>query len=171
MNNIQNSFPKRKKIRLEGYDYSSNGSYFVTICVKDEKTSLWSRVGADIIRPNYEFIEDIKFPLSKEGEIVKTAILNIHTYYNNITVDKYCIMPDHIHMILSIHGNENGRMISAPTISTAVGQMKRWVSKQIGKSVWQKSFFDSIIDSDAVYNEVWEYINNNPRKIHKGFKY
>ena len=49
--------------------------------------------------------------------------------------------------------------------------MKRWASKQIGKSIWQKSFIDSIIDSDKVYNDVWEYINNNPRKIHKEFRY
>lgn len=49
--------------------------------------------------------------------------------------------------------------------------MKRWVSKQTGKSIWQKSFYDSIIDSDKVYGEVWEYIDNNPRKIRKEYKY
>ncbi|MBQ8763886.1 MAG: transposase [Clostridia bacterium] len=143
---------------------------FVTICVKDENTSLWSQVGADNIRPNYEFIEDVEFPLSEVGKIVETSIINISEHYNSVTVDKYCIMPDHIHMILSVY-RDGGRIISAPTISTVVGQMKRWVSKQIGKSIWQKSFFDSIIESDAVYSEVWEYINNNPRKMHKGFKY
>lgn len=171
MENNINRLPKRKKIRLEGFDYSSSGSYFVTICVKDQNTSLWSQVGADIIRPNYEFIEDIKFPLSNVGKIVETAIKNIPYHYNCVNVDKYCIMPDHVHMIISVYRTDNGRMISAPTISTVVGQMKRWVSKQIKKSIWQKSFFDSVIDSDTVYNDVWEYINNNPRKMHKGFKY
>ena len=166
----KNNLPQRKKIRLEGFDYSSNGFYFVTVCVKDEKVSLWSRVGADIIRPDYEFIEDIEFPLSDIGKIVETSVLNIPKHYEGFTVDKYVIMPDHIHMIISVY-HTDGRIISAPTVSTVVGQMKRWVSKQTGKSFWQKSFFDIIIDSDSVYNDVWEYINNNPRKIHKGFKY
>ncbi|MBQ7837407.1 MAG: transposase [Clostridia bacterium] len=166
-----NEFPKRKRNRLEGFDYSANGSYFVTICIKGPDVSLWQGVGADSIRPDYELIEEIDFPLSQIGKVVETAIGNIPVCYDCVTVDKYCIMPDHIHMIISIHKQEDGRIISAPTISTVVGQMKRWVSKQIGKSVWQKSFNDSIIDSDRVYNEVWEYINNNPRKIHKEFKY
>lgn len=166
-----NNLPKRKRIRLEGFDYSTNGSYFVTICVKDPCSSLWQEVGADIIRPDYELIEEIDFPLSEIGLIVEKAIRNIPDCYSCVSVDKYCIMPDHIHMIISVFKQEDGRMISAPTISTVVGQIKRWVSKQIGKSIWQKSFNDSIIDSDRVYNEVWEYINNNPRKIHKEFKY
>lgn len=166
-----NEFPKRKRNRLEGFDYSSNGSYFVTICVKDPDASLWQRVGADIIRPDYELIEEIDFPLSQVGKTVETAIGNIPQCYDCVSVDKYCIMPDHIHMIISIYRQEGGRILSAPTISTVVGQMKRWVSKQIGKSIWQKSFNDSIIDSDRVYNEIWEYINNNPRKIHKEFEY
>ena len=173
LDNTNNSFPKRKRIRLEGYDYSSNGSYHITICVKDPSVSLWTRVGADIIRPDYELIEEIDFPLSRAGRIVETAINNIPKHYNCVSVDKYCIMPDHIHLLITIFCEENGRMISAPTpsVSTVIGQMKRWASKQIGKPIWQKSFIDSIIDSDKVYNDVWEYINNNPRKIHKEFKY
>ncbi|MEG1924112.1 MAG: hypothetical protein RR415_00030 [Ruthenibacterium sp.] len=57
--------PKRKKTRLEGYDYSSCGAYFVTICVKDRHQLLGEiMVGADIIRPS-------KPPLSQYG---KTAL-------------------------------------------------------------------------------------------------
>ncbi len=167
----KNTFPQRKRNRLEGFDYSSNGSYLVTICIKDRKTPLWHSVGADIIRPDYELIEDIEFPLSEAGKIVKTAIDNIPNYYSCVLVDKYCIMPDHIHMIVSICAPADGRMISAPTLSTVIGQMKRWVSKQLGKSIWQKSFNDRVIENDKAYSEVWEYINNNPRKIHKEFKY
>lgn len=171
LNNSNSKFPKRKRIRLEGYDYSSNGAYHITVCVKDPSVSLWTRVGADIIRPDYDFIEEIEFPLSEIGKTVDTAINNIPKHYDCVSVDKYCIMPDHIHILVSIYREENGRMISAPTVSTVIGQMKRWVSKQIGKSIWQKSFIDSIIDSDKIYNDVWEYINNNPRKIHKEFRY
>ena len=62
-------------------------------------------------------------------------------------------------------GNENGRQIAAPTISTVVGHMKRWVSMQLGQSIWQKSFIDRVIRNEKGYRAVWEYIENNPIKL------
>lgn len=149
--------PMRKRIRLEGYDYSSCGAYFVTICVTNRNVLLRS-VGADSIRP-YKLS-----PLSKNGEIVNTAINEIPLHYDSVSVNKYCIMPDHIHMILFILPDESGRIVSAPTISTIIGQMKRQVSKQIGFSIWQKSFYDKIIRNEKEYREIWQYIDENPLK-------
>ena len=83
-------------------------------------------------------------------------------HYKNIAIDKYCIMPDHVHLILRIEPDSDGRIISAPTVSTVIGSMKRWVSKQVGRSVWQKSFYDHIIRNQQDYDAVWEYIENNP---------
>ena len=51
---------------------------------------------------------------------------------------------------------------AAPTISTVVGHLKRWVSMQIGRSIWQKSFYEHGIRNQKDYDEVWEYIDNNP---------
>ncbi len=150
--------PKRKHLRLENFDYSSTGAYFITVCTNDRKHIFWENVvGADIIRPQ-------KVSLSSVGKIVEKSILEISKHYQHISVDKYCIMPDHIHLLLSIRLDENGRMISAPTISTVIGSMKRWVSKKVGKSVWQKSFYDHGIRNRQDYNDVWEYIENNPLK-------
>ena len=79
-------------------------------------------------------------------------------------------MPNHIHMILvivgvdTIHPQTTGRIISAPTVSVIVGQMKRWVSKQIGFSCWQKSFYEHIIRNENEYQKICEYIENNPKK-------
>ena len=95
---------------------------------------------------------------------MKQGILQIAEHYENIVVDKYCIMPDHIHLILRIESDIDGRMISAPTVSTAIGSMKRWVSRQIGKPVWQKSFYDHSIRNQQDYDEIGEYIENNPLK-------
>lgn len=67
-------------------------------------------------------------------------------------------------MILFILPEETGRMISAPTLSVVVGSMKRWVSKQSGLSIWQKSFSDRIIRDEQSYREVWRYIDENPLK-------
>ena len=161
-----NTLPQRKKIRLEGYDYSSAGCYFVTVCVKNPEDFLWKRVGANTICPNYEFIEELPLPLTTNGKIVEQAINNIPTFYKNVVVEKYCIMPNHIHILLLFLPDENGRILSAPTLSTVIGQMKRWVSKQVGKPIWQKSYVDRIIDSEKAYEAVWQYIDNNPRKWH-----
>ncbi len=151
---MENQLPLRKKIRLTGYDYSLPGAYFITVCTKDRKALFWANVGADNIRPN-----GIK--LSVTGNCVKSAIENIPNKYPYINVDKYCIMPDHIHIILTINAYADGRIISAPTVSTVIGQLKRIVSKQVGFSVWQKSFVDEIIRNEQHYLKVWEYIDNN----------
>lgn len=85
-------------------------------------------------------------------------------HYYNIAVDKYCVMPDHIHLIVRFLSERNGRIVSSPTLSTAIGSMKRWVTKQVGRPVWQKSFYDHGIRDRRDYEEIWEYIENNPLK-------
>ena len=149
--------PKRKPIRLTEYDYSIPGAYFITLCTANRAKILWKPVGADIIRPN-------GLPLSTVGKIVEQGILQIPEHYENIYIDKYCIMPDHVHLILRIDSGPDGRIISAPTISTVVGSMKRWVSRQVGRSIWQKAFYDHCIRNQQDYNEIWEYIQYNPLK-------
>ena len=149
---------KRKNNRLADFDYSTVGAYFITVCAKDKKQIFWAEnVGADIIRPQKECI------LSDYGCIADCVIKDIPNHYPCVTVDKYTIMPNHIHLLLSIQ-EADGRIISAPTISTVVGQMKRQISKLIGKSVWQKSFYDHIIRNKHDYNAAWQYIDENPIK-------
>ena len=160
-------FPKRKQIRLKEYNYSANGAYFVTVCTKDRKHLFWNkekmrlrhtnRVGADIIRP-----EDIE--LTETGEIVKEAIENIPIKYENIKLDSFVIMPNHIHIIFFTENPDGGRMISAPTRSVVIGQMKRYASKMAGKPLWQKSFYDHIIRNHNDYLEKRNYILTNPHK-------
>ena len=150
-------FPKRKSIRIPNYDYSTPGAYFITVCTANKEKIFWNAVGADIIRP-----QDV--PLSSIGKVAEQGIFQIAKHHKNVTVDIYCIMPDHIHLLLHIESNLDGRMVSAPTVSTVVGSMKRWVSKQVGKPIWQKSFYDHGIRNQQDYDEVWEYIQNNPLK-------
>ena len=157
--------PKRKQNRIKDYDYSSPGAYFITICTANREKIFWNAVGADIIRPHTEdIIRPQDLPLSPTGKTAEQAILQIPDHYPNVTVDKYCIMPDHVHFILRIESNTDGRILSAPTVSTMVGSMKRWVSHQIGRPIWQKSFYDHGIRNRRDYDEIWEYIENNPLK-------
>lgn len=157
----ENKFPKRKRNRLENYDYSTSGAYFITVCTKDRKNIFWCEnqpcfVGEAISLPSYNEI------LSPYGEIVDKAINEIPKHYSHIKLLKYVIMPNHIHMILFIP-YDNGRIISSPTsILTAVGQMKRYVSKEIGDTIWQRSFHDHIIRDYDEYEKISKYVSENP---------
>ena len=130
----------------------------MTICTGDRQNLLWNAVGADIIRQQMED-EDfvLHLPLSEYGRIAEQGILNIPQCYPSVTVEKYCIMPNHIHMILSF-SHDCGRLIAASTLSRVVGQMKRWVSKQIGAGIWQKSYYERVIRNGTEYEEIWRYI-------------
>lgn len=150
--------PKRKNIRLHNYNYSYNGAYFITICTKNKENLLWKNVGANCVRPLDQL------PLSKIGIVIENEIYKLNTVYENIKVDKYQIMPNHIHLIIFIYEDSNGRTQFAPTISRIIKQFKGSITKQIGFSIWQKSFYDRIIRNEKEYQEVWNYIHNNPLK-------
>lgn len=165
--------PNRKPNRLKEYDYSQPGAYFVTICTRDRKNIFWrENVGADIIRPqnHYHVGADIIRPetpvgdlLSESGKIAERAILAIPDHYKGVTVDQYVVMPNHVHILVRI-SETGGRLIAAPTLSTVIGQLKRYVAKQIGQPIWQRSFHDHIIRNEDDYRTIWEYIENNPAK-------
>ena len=148
--------PKRKPTRLKEYDYSTPGAYFITICTKDKKELLSKIVGDDAhIVP--------KNSLSEFGLICDKYINNINVKYENITIDKYVIMPNHIHLIIFLYGTMRA---SSPTknIATIIRSFKTMVTKEIGNSIWQRSYHDHIIRGEKDYLKIWEYIDNNPLK-------
>ncbi len=149
--------PKRKPNRLPEFDYSSPGAYFITICTKDKKCIFWDTVGASIARPQTP-------RLSGLGAIVDRSIRSISSHYPAVSVDHYAVMPNHIHLLLQIHTDKDGRAMLAPTISTVVQQFKGIVTKQIGQTVWQKLFYDHVVRNEKDYLQIWEYIEGNPAK-------
>jgi putative transposase len=150
---------KRKEIRLKDYDYSQNSAYFLTICVKDRHNLLWEQnVGAVFDRPH----ESPR--LSDIGKIIDVEIQKIGSIYENVLIDKYVIMPNHIHMLVVLQCGESGRPKVAPTISRIIQQFKGSISKQLGLSIWQKLFHDHIIRKEQEYKKIWGYIDTNPLK-------
>jgi REP element-mobilizing transposase RayT len=145
--------PVRKKNRLENYDYSQPGYYFVTVCTEDRKLLLGTVTKSDAAHSS-EVI------LSHAGVVTAEAIQAMSNVYQNVTVEKYVIMPNHFHMILSFHESEQ----PLPDLSRVVQQTKRRVSKILGMSIWQSHYFDRVIRGEADYRAVWEYIDNNPTK-------
>jgi len=163
------NFPKRKINRLFKYDYSQNGSYFITICAY-EKThifgeivmanhSAYPTVGAGTDRP--------QIILSEIGKIVDNTINDISKIYPSTSVDIYTVMPNHVHMILTIDNPNSGRQVAAPTIIKIIGHLKRFVSMTAKKlpccpnHIWQKGFYDHIIRDDKSYKTKWNYIDTN----------
>lgn len=148
---------KRKRIRLENYDYSMPGAYFLTICTRERKNLFW-RAG------NTAYTTPRDVLLSHYGVFAEESVRGISNRYPMITVDHYVIMPNHIHLLLQIHTGEDGRPMAAPTVTTVVNQMKGYVSKKCGIGIWQKGFYDHVVRNTDDYREIWLYIEGNPGK-------
>ncbi len=151
----------RRSIRLREYDYSRPGYYFITICAKNREWIFGSVcVGRD----------DLGAPvvnLTPYGEIVERYINSIATAYSNVEVEKYVIMPNHLHVILRIKFQRDGAPGSSrPTqmVPRIIATLKRFVNKEIGENIWQTSYHDHIIRNEADYLRIWEYIDTNPAR-------
>ena len=132
-----------------------NGAYFVTLCVKDRHEMFGTVfVGRDVL------IAPLDVQLSEYGEIADKHINKINLLCTGFMVDKYIIMPNHIHMIImQAHDCENGAMrTSRPTsasIPSIIRSFKTMVTKEIGFSLWQDSYHDHIIRSEPDYQRIW----------------
>ena len=152
----------RKLPRLNKYDYSSNGKYFVTICVKDMKCVLSSVVGSGD--------PDAPQVLLKEyGAVVEENIKTMNSIYSDIVAEKYVIMPNHIHIIISIEsanfsGASGSPLPTNSKLSQYIGTLKRFCNKQIGANIWQTGFYDHIIRDEEDYLNHIQYIDENPKK-------
>ena len=142
--------PKRKQIRLRNFDYSLNNFYFVTVCTHNK---------APLFRTD-------SFCLTQYGKLAESELLNIPNHFPALSIDKYVIMPNHIHAILVIDATPT---TSSPALGTIIGLYKSGVSKQIhgidpNLNVWQRSYYDHIIRNEHSYQEIWKYIDENPVK-------
>ena len=163
---MENQLPARKNLRLTDYDYNTPGAYFITICTHNRR-NMWSRiVGA---------IHESPAPhLTDWGNIADRVIRDLPENIG-VTVDRYVIMPNHIHMILMINDSDYQRAIresplrGRSIISKAVGYIKMNASKSIRNqygdiSVWQRGYYDHIIRNEQDYITIANYIDENPLK-------
>ena len=139
----------RKPTRLPNYDYSTENYYFITICTHNKKCFF-----------------GLTGQLSKAGMIADEHINQIAAHYEQIRVDKYVIMPNHVHMILVI---EKDHCANAQQV---IAQYKSGVSREIRKDfpglrVWQRSFHDHVIRDQRGYEKIWLYIEGNPQNWSK----
>ena len=104
------------------------------------------------------------------GKILDGYIQNISAVYSCVSVDHYVIMPNHVHLLLSINGENAAMWASRPTrnqpplLSLIVRSVKALTTKSVGQAIFQSSYHDHIIRSDADYLDHWNYIDANPAK-------
>lgn len=152
--------PTRKPNRLKDFDYSETGAYFITFCTKDRKQVL-SRItaAADAFSPPV-------LQLTEIGQILSATIAAIPEHYPDVLVDRFVIMPNHVHLLLWIE--DRGRSVSAPTgaqpasVGNVIRHCKAFVTRQAGTSIWQKGFYDHVIRDEQDYLMRARYIDNNP---------
>jgi putative transposase len=174
-----------KSARLEGYDYSQNGLYFVTICTKDREHFFGEVV-------------DGKMVLNDVGKIIEDELLKTPIIRSNVILDTQVIMPNHLHVIVEIINQPNGvetRGVETPrrgvstnpitpqnkpkrggynpqwkpnSLGSIMNQLKSVCTKRIWKLnsrtfAWQSRFYDHIIQNEIELNQIREYITANPK--------
>ena len=149
--------PVRKPNRLPNFDYNTPGAYFITICTKDKKCILGKIVGGGAL--DAPIVQ-----LTEMGHVVQQYILSGNNV-PGVTVDKFVIMPNHIHLVLLLDTTCGMSKAPSPTnavIPHFVSTLKRFCNRDIGHNIFQRSFHDHIIRGEKDYLKIWEYIDNNP---------
>ena len=138
----------RRSLRLQGYDYSQPGAYFLTICLQG--------------REPYLEIPEVRY-------IAEDTWKGLPQRFPTIELDEFIIMSDHIHFILNLHPDYKHR----PTLSTIVGAYKSLTARAALRHLrtlgdicvvqfWQERFYDHIICNETELQEIRTYIRNNP---------
>ena len=163
--------PKRKDLRLKQYDYSSAGAYFVTICIKDRK-----RILSDIIKPSTVGVGALDDPLTPQirlteiGKITEKYLLSSENI-PGVKIDRYVIMPDHIHVIIFLYPDkyasckDGSSRAPTPTnemLPHIISTFKRFCNKEIGNNIFQRGYIEHIVRDREDYETRAKYIYENP---------
>jgi len=150
-----NEHTRKISLRLQGYDYSRPGTYFITICAKDNEMMFGE-------------ITSSHMALSEYGSIVQTILERTNQAYRTLLLETFIVMPNHIHMLIYItdpgdqlRRNTDGRPYSA-IMPTFVRTLKTLTTKALGFSLWQRSYYDNIVHDDTEREIIRQYIKNNP---------
>ena len=158
-------FPQRKNPRLEGYNYSQDGMYFVTICTH-KRNHLFGHIKNDVMI------------LNTKGKIAHQEIERINSRWDDANVDMFVVMPNHVHMIIMINDVETtfsqfdlkqppDRQKPVPTLGNIIGNYKAGVTRLMRAiepelTVWQNRYHDHIIRNEKSLNYIRRYVQYNP---------
>lgn len=142
----------RKLIRKQNYSYNLGGSYFITICIKDRK--------------NYfgEIVNN-KMELSKIGKIALDVWNDIPKHMDGVALDEFVVMPNHMHGLIFVdYENDDENEKIHKIIRSYKSTVTRIINQKIPNSgfKWQRSYNDQIIKNQNHFENVQNYIKNNP---------
>ena len=174
---MEKEFKIRKLMRLDGFDYSKNGAYFITICTKN-KEPLFGDLATNKDACNSPIPVGAD---SISARMIKRTFIETINSYTGVSSPIYVVMPNHFHAIIFISENRDSNGIlradieSAPTtLSEIVQSFKRYSTLEyiklvkensatpFDKQLWQRSFYDHIIRNEKDYEETYKYIYENP---------
>ena len=141
------TMPKRKSPRMKGFDYATPTSYFITICTHEKRCLFGS--------PNL---------LNQYGLLARQTVLELPVLFPCVSIDHFVVMPNHVHLLLTINA---GDARSFPSVPTIVGTYKSRVSRLIHQhkpdiNVWQRSYHDHVPRNEKSWQAIWNYIDENP---------
>ncbi len=155
---MENNKPERKNPRLNNYDYSSAGAYFVTICTHNRQQILSRIVGRGLAPAEVEY--------TAYGKEAERQLLLLEKRYPFLRIESYVIMPDHIHMMIVFEEKTAGAS-PRPTLEDVVCAYKSLTTRECKRikpidKVFQVSFYDHIVRGQEDYYEDMRYIEENP---------
>lgn len=155
---IQEASRRRSSLRAEGFDYSTPGYYFVTICVQNKQ----HRFGK---------VVDGQMALSDAGLIVKAIWDSIPARFAQTEIDSFVVMPNHIHGIIGIGVQPGEISEDRPILGNIVRTFKAASTVKIkretqGMFQWQKNYHDRIIRTERELEGIRKYIEANPGMWH-----
>ncbi len=152
----------RKSIRLNHYDYSESGAYFITVCTKN-------------FEHYFGNIQNGKMNLSMIGQIVHNEWIRTKQIRKNVALDEFIIMPNHFHGIIIINSvgaywnTPLQRTFKSPSnnlgaiVRSFKSSVKRWCNKNnFANFQWQRNYYEHIVRNDFELNRIRKYIINNP---------
>ncbi|HXQ23506.1 MAG TPA: transposase [Candidatus Acidoferrales bacterium] len=135
--------PRRRSLRLPGYDYSQAGAYFITACTHN-RAMLFGDVIDGVVR------------LSEMGAIVQQAWDDLPTHYHGIDLDAFIVMPNHVHGLI-ILADQPERRHAIPEIVRGFKTFSaRRVNERAGKSGvrWQRGYYEHVIRNEKALGRI-----------------
>lgn len=167
----------RKHIRLKEFDYSQENFYFVTVCTDYRRMLFVPRVsnkytGEDVVRISNPL--ETNSPENQNTDLVEKILNDLPLYYDNLIIDFYVIMSDHLHIIFGFEGKVTLRAKhSQPltkrhySLGDIVKIFKKITTKQLQEKgiqgpIFQPNFYEHIVRNEKSLEKIREYILNNP---------
>ena len=150
-------------MRLDGYDYSQAGLYYVTICLEQMKHDYFARI-IDSADENGNIHTISK--LTANGKVALEQLFALEERYSFVKIKEYVIMPDHIHFVIQFLAQQTEKKV---TLNDVVCAYKSLTTKALnqteekkGRKVFHRSYYDHIILGQHDYDRIRQYIQDNP---------